>query len=56
MLNSFFHYFKKFDRFEVPISFRHKKEDTYTTWIGGLFTILIILCALVFFYLFYSFC
>ena len=48
MCKSFFHYFKKFDRFEVPISFRHKKEDTYTTWIGGLFSFLIISCALVF--------
>ena len=53
MCKSFFHYFKKFDRFEVPISFRHKKEDSYTTWIGGLFTCLIIGCALVFFIIYF---
>ena len=46
--NSIFHYFKKLDRFEIPISFRHKKENTYTTWIGGLITLIIIILALIF--------
>ena len=48
MLKFFFHTFKKFDKFEIPISFRHKKEDTYTTWIGGLLTFLIVGSALIF--------
>ena len=42
MGNCFFHYFKKFDGFDIPISFRHKREDTYSTWIGGLITFLIV--------------
>ena len=49
MFKFFSHNFKKFDKFDIPISFRHKKEDTYTTWIGGLFTVLLVGCALVFF-------
>jgi len=48
MLKFFFHTFKKFDKFEIPISFRHKKEDTYTTWIGGLLTFLIVCSAFIF--------
>ena len=44
----FFHNFKKFDKFEIPISFRHKKEDTYTTWIGGLSSFLIVCSALIY--------
>ena len=43
-----FHYLKKFDKFEVPISFRHKKEDTYTTWIGGVITLALVLSAIAF--------
>ena len=42
MCNCFFHYFKKLDGFDIPISFRHKREDTYSTWIGGLITFLIV--------------
>ena len=37
--NCFCHWGKKFDRFEVPISFRHKGEDSYSTWIGDLITL-----------------
>ena len=42
------HNCKKYDQFAVPISFRHKKEDTYTNWIGGVFTISIVFTACVF--------
>ena len=45
---SFFHFLKQFDNFEVPISFRHKKQDTYTTWIGGFFTLALVISALAF--------
>ena len=45
---SFFHFLKQFDNFEVPISFRHKKQDTYATWIGGFFTLALVISALAF--------
>ena len=48
MGKSFFHFLKQFDNFEVPISFRHKKQDTYTTWIGGFFTLALVISALAF--------
>jgi len=41
-MTKFFHYFKKYDQFAVPISFRHKKEDTYTNWFGGFITLIIV--------------
>ncbi len=43
-----FHFLKQFDNFEVPISFRHKKQDTYATWIGGFFTLALVISALAF--------
>ena len=45
---SLFHFLKQFDNFEVPISFRHKKQDTYATWIGGFFTLALVISALAF--------
>jgi hypothetical protein len=42
MGNYFFHYFKKLDNFDIPISFRHKREDTYGTWIGGFINFVIV--------------
>ena len=48
MIQKFFHTFKKLDRFEIPISFRHKKEDVYTTWAGGVITLIIFIFAIIF--------
>ena len=48
MCKCWFHYFKKLDGFNVPISFRHKREDTYATWIGGFITFIIVALALIF--------
>ena len=45
-MTEIFHYFKKYDQFAVPISFRHKKEDTYSNWLGGVLTIIIVGLAL----------
>ena len=42
MGNYFFHYFKKLDNFDIPISFRHKREYTYGTWIGGFINFVIV--------------
>jgi hypothetical protein len=42
MGNYFFHYFKKLDNFDIPTSFRHKREDTYGTWIGGFINFVIV--------------
>ena len=44
--NRFCHWGKKFDKFEIPISFRHKGEDSYPTWIGGIITLGIVGCAI----------
>ncbi len=42
MGNCFFHYFKKLDNFNIQISFRHKREDSYGTWIGGFINFVIV--------------
>ena len=42
MGNCFFHYFKKLDNFNIQISFRHKREDSYGTWIGGFINFIIV--------------
>jgi hypothetical protein len=36
-------FLKKIDLFEIPISFRYKKEDGFSTVIGGIFTLAIII-------------
>ena len=41
-MTKYLHYLKKYDQFAIPISFRHKKEDTYNNWIGGVFTLIIV--------------
>ena len=43
-----FHWTKKFDRFDSPISFRYREEDSYSSWIGGLVTLAIV-CSAIFF-------
>ena len=36
-------FFEWIDRFNVPISFRYKKDDNYSTFLGGLISTIIIL-------------
>ena len=40
--------FKKIDLFAVPISFRYNKEESYSTILGGFFTLLIFIIGAVF--------
>lgn len=44
----FYHWTKKFDRFDNPISFRYRDEDSYSSWIGGLITLVIVCLAIIF--------
>ncbi len=53
MGNCFFHYFKKLDNFNIQISFRHKREDSYGTWIGGFINFVIVGFALGFFIVYF---
>ena len=36
-------FFEFIDLFYVPISFRYKKEDSYSTCIGGIFSFILII-------------
>ena len=36
-------FFEWIDRFSVPISFRYKKEDSFSTCLGGVVSVIIIL-------------
>ena len=39
---------KLIDKFSVPISFRYKGDDNYSTALGGIFTLIVFLLALIF--------
>ena len=50
-------FFERADRFNFPISFRYKKDDSYSTSLGGIVSLLIILLTVGFFiYFFIPFC
>ena len=52
MLKKFFRYFqhcaKKYDKFEAPITFRYKGDDSYSSWLGGAVTFVMVFLALFF--------
>ena len=41
-------FFKGRDLFSVPFSFRYKNEDSFSTFLGGLFTIIFFIIAILF--------
>ena len=51
------HFFEFTDRFDFPISFRYKREDSFSTCFGGIISFLLILITMGFFiYYFIPFC
>ena len=46
-------FFERVDRFNFPISFRYKKDDSYSTSLGGIVSLLIILLTIGFFIYFF---
>ena len=40
-------FFELIDRFDIPISFRYQKDDSYSTFIGGFFSFVIIVFSLI---------
>jgi len=40
-------FFEFIDRFDIPISFRYQKDDSYSTFIGGFFSFVIIVLSLI---------
>ena len=47
-MGCFSHWAKKFDKFDIPISLRHNGEDSYSTWVGGFLTLVIVGFAIIF--------